>query len=186
MEERSCKDTHSHYEDPDKYCKTNLGARPKIDMSHEESYIRNMEKCLEDTQRQLKTFKQQQESTPNKPNFPNMEEQDINITRIEEPAEAQYDYVKWNRDVNQQRNTRTIHNNKYKNDQSHSIQHQQTRSHNIENKNQDRYNQQKSINLQNKHQEQYRHHEQAQRNPQARSQQKPSYTVPPPICKKIW
>ena len=112
-------------------------------MSHEENYIRNMEKCLEDTQRQLKTFKQQQESTPNKPNFPNMEEQDINITSIQEPDEAQYDYIKWNRDVNQQRNTRTIHNTKYKNNQPTSIQHQQTRSLNVENKNQDIYNQQK-------------------------------------------
>ena len=187
MEEGSYRGTQlpNHYEEPYKYCKTNLGARPKLDMNHEENYIKNMEKYMEDTQRQLKTY-EQQESTPNKPNFPNMEnfcneqELDINITRIKEPTEAQNDYVKWNRDATQHKNTRTVYNTKYKNNQPSSIQHQQTRSLNVENKNQDRYNQQKSSSLQTEHQEQFRFHEQAERNPQARNQQRPRYNVPPP------
>ena len=60
------------------------------------------------------------------------------------------------------------------------MQNQQTRSLNIENKNQDRYNQQKSSSLQTEHQEQFRFHEQAQRNQQASNQQRPRYNVPPP------
>ena len=34
----------NHYEDPYQYNKLNLGARPKLDMNHEENYIeKNME-----------------------------------------------------------------------------------------------------------------------------------------------
>ena len=99
-----------HYEDPDQYNKLNLGARPKIDMSQEEDYIEKdkeeykrheqmepyteRQTYKEGTQRQFKNYGQQ-ESTPNKTNFPNMEnscneeELDINLTRIEKPTETE-------------------------------------------------------------------------------------------------
>ena len=139
----------------------------------------------EDTQRQFKTY-EQQESTPNKTNFPNMEnfcneeELDINITRIKGPTEAQNDYDKWNKDVTQQKTQEQYTTQNTKKNQPSSVQHQQTRSLNVENKNQDIYNQQKSSSLQTEHQEQFRFHEQAERNPQARNQQRPRYNVPPP------
>ena len=114
-----------HYENPDSY--DNLGARPrmsnKMDVNQREEYRKEMDKEMykkheeleykepkesytkkqnfpEDNQGQFQDY-EQEESTPNKPNFPSMEsfcnteKLDQNITSIKKTTDKENFYHQW-------------------------------------------------------------------------------------------
>ena len=190
-----------HYENPDSY--VNLGARPrmsnKIDVNQKEKYRIEMNKEMykkheeleykepresytkqqnfpEDNQGQFQDY-EQEESTPNKPNYPDMEsfcnteKPDQNITNIKKTTDKEIFYHQWS-DIDNHQETavedttpirnRVVFNTKYHKNLPPPRQDQQNRS------------------FQSGNQDQHRFHDQPNRSFQPGNQDRPRFQVPPP------
>ena len=148
----------------------------------------------DEDQWQIQKYKQQ-ESTPNKQDFPGMEdfcnkeELETNMTSIRQPTNVE-NISQWNEEdslqqtINeynaQKKKTRMVYNSKFQQNLPTTRKDQQTRSLNVGNTDQVRFNEQQNRSRQTRYQDQQRFHGQTNRDPQHGKQEKPRYHVPPP------
>ena len=159
-----------------------------------ESYTKK-QNFPEDNQGQFQDY-EQEESTPNKPNFPSMEnfcnteEPDQNITSIKKTTDKENFYHQWSNIDNHQetivedttpmKNTRVVFNTKYHKNLPPPRQDQQNRSLHSGNQEQHRFQEQPNRSFQSGYQDQHRFHDQPNRNFQPGNQDRPRFQVPPP------